>query len=238
MNTISPNATGVELPCNDPRGDPWLMTHPTRRRVSLNNPTPEQIDIADIANALGNICRFGGHVPRFFSVAQHSIHVAYIASLKLARTPCYEDWTMDQRRQAVVLALMHDAAEAYTGDLPTPLKLWMGERFARLERGVCSAIDSAGLSGTATDSASAELVGQCDRSALWGEAVHLLRINPTIEWDMDEPGLWLDAEMYENCWPGEVAGEAFLELWRLLVVDRVYPAMVDWDSLLGLRPGK
>jgi hypothetical protein len=69
------------------------------------NPTPETILISDIAGALSKMCRFGGHCGKFYSVAEHCVHVASLAPehLKLA-------------------ALMHDASEAYLVDIPRPIK--------------------------------------------------------------------------------------------------------------------
>jgi 5'-deoxynucleotidase YfbR-like HD superfamily hydrolase len=69
------------------------------------DPKPEQIDIIDIAHALSMLCRWNGHIGRFYSVAEHSIHVASLVPDK-----------------AKLWALMHDAAEAYVGDLPKPIK--------------------------------------------------------------------------------------------------------------------
>lgn len=73
-------------------------------------PNAGQIYIRDIAKALSKQCRFNGHCSHFYSVAQHSIHVAELAPPELK-----------------VAALLHDAAEAYMGDIPTPLKKLLPE---------------------------------------------------------------------------------------------------------------
>lgn len=90
------------------KGD-WFQTF-TGRRFYLLDPKPEDIDIFDIAHALSNVCRFGGHVKEFYSVAQHSVHVAW----ELMR------WMADP--DVVLWGLLHDAAEAYVGDMVRPLK--------------------------------------------------------------------------------------------------------------------
>jgi uncharacterized protein len=80
------------------------------RFVNPFDPDPEQLDVDDIARALGNLCRFGGHSRVFYSVAQHSVIVSELVE---QRGGDVED---------VFAALMHDASEAYLGDMPHPLK--------------------------------------------------------------------------------------------------------------------
>jgi hypothetical protein len=80
------------------------------RRVNPFDPDPEQLVVEDIARALANQCRFGGHCRVFYSVAQHSVIVA---------------WLVEERGgdvEDVFAALMHDAGEAYLGDMPHPMK--------------------------------------------------------------------------------------------------------------------
>ncbi|EIH0466459.1 HD family hydrolase [Escherichia coli] len=85
------------------------------KKFDYINSTADDIDIEDIANALSNICRFAGHLPEFYSVAQHSVLCSQIVQPEFA----FE-------------ALMHDAAEAYVQDLPAPLKRLLPE-YQRIE---------------------------------------------------------------------------------------------------------
>lgn len=82
--------------------------YPSGNVIDLLNPTADQIDWWDIAIALSRIWRFGGGTDEFYSVAEHSLWVmrrAVMGDAKLA-----------------LLALLHDAHEAYTGDIITPMK--------------------------------------------------------------------------------------------------------------------
>jgi hypothetical protein len=72
---------------------------------NYNAPEDSDVTIEDIAGALSNVCRFSGHLPRFYSVAQHLVNTSRIVP-----------------RDHAFTALMHDTAEAFTNDLPTPLK--------------------------------------------------------------------------------------------------------------------
>lgn len=84
----------------------------TGRLVNPLQLTVDDICIEDIARALSMICRYNGHVRRFYSVAEHSVLVA--------REFCYSYG--DSSSTEMLGALLHDAAEAYLCDLITPLK--------------------------------------------------------------------------------------------------------------------
>lgn len=87
------------------------------KKISLHDPQEKDITIQDIAHALSHICRFGGHTKEFYSVAQHSLLVMYLAPDEL-KFP----------------ALMHDAAEAYCHDIIKPLKVMLGQSYAEVEK--------------------------------------------------------------------------------------------------------
>lgn len=103
------------------RGD-WMQTFTGRQFWPLD-PRPEDVDIEDIAHHLALTCRFAGACREFYSVAQHSILVA-------SNSPTYP-----------LIGLLHDAAEAYVGDMIRSIKHAPGmEQYCEAEKGVQRAI--------------------------------------------------------------------------------------------------
>lgn len=86
-------------------GDENYITTISGRKFWPLDPRAEDIVIEDIAHALSMICRFNGHVKSFYSVAQHCLIVSH-------HVPA----------EAALYGLLHDAAEAYLGDMSGPLK--------------------------------------------------------------------------------------------------------------------
>lgn len=100
----------------------WTSTN-TGNFIDLLDPDPKSITIEDIAGALSKICRFNGQLKKFYSVAQHSMYVASLVP---------EPFKLQ--------ALLHDAAEAYVCDIPSPLKRLLGTAYRVTEYKVAKAI--------------------------------------------------------------------------------------------------
>jgi len=88
--------------------------------IDILNPTIDMICIEDIAYGLANICRFGGQIDNHYSVAKHSIYVARL---------CPDLPPNDLK----LVGLMHDASEAYLGDVVKPIKHLFGKMYSELE---------------------------------------------------------------------------------------------------------
>lgn len=106
--------------------------------VDLANFTPEMVDIDSISSALGKICRFGGHCPRFYSVAEHSLLAAGFAVEDIGRGSELSSSGVD----VVRAVLYHDSAEAYIGDMVKPLKMMVPE-YVEIEVAIEAAIEKA-----------------------------------------------------------------------------------------------
>ena len=85
--------------------------------MDLQNPDPKHIDIEDIATALSHIVRFGGHMRRPYTVGHHSILMSKLIPKEYA-----------------LHALLHDATEAYLGDVIKPLKNILAPLYEPLEQ--------------------------------------------------------------------------------------------------------
>ncbi len=139
---------------------------------------PDRLDsadirIEDIAHALSLICRFGGHTKEHYSVAQHSLLVARILS------------AMDASPAVRLAGLMHDAHEAYIGDIPTPIKDALGLCWHELELQAADAVqDAFGLSSVMQSNKA--IIKHADLVALATERRDLtcFDTNRNLSWDI------------------------------------------------------
>lgn len=85
----------------------WMQTF-TGRQFYPISPRAEDVQPEDIAHSLSLICRYGGHCRDFYSVAEHCVLMSHAVASEFA-----------------LAALLHDATEAYVGDMVRPLKQHM-----------------------------------------------------------------------------------------------------------------
>jgi len=134
---------------------PWMATFSGNPYYPLN-PVPQEVSVVDIAASTAKICRYGGHALIHYSVAQHSLLVALILA----------EWGYGPHEQ--IAGLMHDAAEAYVGDMISQLKsLPSMEGYRDLEKRNLGVILEATVGAAGPELPQA--VHEADRAALFME---------------------------------------------------------------------
>jgi len=166
------------------------------KRVVLTAPRPETIDIEDIAHALARVCRFVGHTAGLYTVAQHSVFVSELVPPRDA-----------------LWGLLHDAAEAYIGDLPSPVKNLPGMGIYRVieNRLLACICQCFGLPVSMPES-----VVLADKLAIATEFRDLTPVRDDFEWIIQECGVppLLDREL--TPWPAGFAEDRFLSRFKAL----------------------
>ncbi len=168
----------------------WIQTY-TGKKFDVRQPRPEDVCWMDIAHSLSQQCRFNGHTKHFYSVAQH----CWIMSLNVPQ-------------EFALYALLHDAAEAYIGDMPAPVKQLFPE-FSVMEDMLLSCIYKA--AGIPEPSAEAlAVVKEYDLRMLMTERQQLLG-EPPEPWLLDGMGIKpLDIQIVLEE-PSHVSAEDYLE---------------------------
>jgi 5'-deoxynucleotidase YfbR-like HD superfamily hydrolase len=102
------------------------------RRLDLLDPSPLDIEIADIAHGLARVARWNGQTSgaHIFSVAQHTLLVEAILRERAPR--------IDVSRR--LAALLHDAPEYVIGDMISPFKAVLGGDYKAVEKRLLAAI--------------------------------------------------------------------------------------------------
>ena len=103
-----------------------MITNTKGEMVDIFNLKDEDINIQDIIWALPNICRFGGRIKKHYSVGQHAVELA--RHLK-----------KQGKQHLVPHALLHDACEAYIGDIIYPIKTQIPQ-FLELEKDITNKV--------------------------------------------------------------------------------------------------
>jgi 5'-deoxynucleotidase YfbR-like HD superfamily hydrolase len=126
--------------CRRRYGD-YIWTASGKRFWPLD-PRPEDIELVDIARGLATGCRYSGQLGldsgySFYSVAEHCVIVS-IAAERRARALDLPDWEIWSWARE---ALLHDASEAYIGDVSRPVKYMPEMRaYRRIEKRLDAAV--------------------------------------------------------------------------------------------------
>lgn len=175
----------------DNQSGPWMRLRSGNRFYPLS-PTPELIEIEDIAHALGNLCRFGGHTREFYSVAQHCVMCSLVTDAESA-----------------LAALLHDATEAYLVDVPKPIKNLL-PAYINIEDSLATCIEE--KFGLLPGALCSKAVKDVDARMLVTEAVKLLGLEDPAEWGYSQKPFECDM----TPWPPELAKRYYLNRFRQL----------------------
>lgn len=146
---------------------------PSGDYIDLARPHPDSLHVPDIANGLAMTCRFAGQVRRFYSVAEHSVFVLDLLKRVYGV----------QNADILRWALLHDAQEAYIGDVTAPLKRALSEAgggYAPIEAAFEAAVAER-FSLTPMDELTQRLIKAADMQARYLEGRRLKPDEPT--WD-------------------------------------------------------
>jgi len=168
--------------------------------LDLADPQPDQFEFADIAGALSKICRFGGQIEFFYSVAEHCYHCAMQAAA--------DGLPLDT--QAALL--LHDAPEAFAGDVVKPLKIMLPE-YAVIEKRIESAIAERFRIDFEREDVS---VTKIDREMLIAERRAMFSPD-TVVWTGEESVRRLSVEFRR--WSPPEAEAAYVRLARMIGID-------------------
>lgn len=147
------------------------------------DPRAEELCPIDIALSLSKQCRFAGHCVRYYSVAEHSVHVSRVLPPPLR-----------------LQGLLHDSTEAYVTDVIRPLKPYL-TNLAPIEQGVWLKVAERWNLPVRLD----PLVKQADNAVLMAEREQIMF--PTEEdWSISEA----PAPVTLQCWDPPVAARVFL----------------------------
>ncbi len=196
----------------------------TGRFVNTKWPDPKTIVLEDIAHALANTCRFGGHTKTFYSVAEHAVLVSRRV-----------EEVFDIRWLAMA-ALHHDDAEAYLLDVPRPMKPLLEPEYAhltkRMNRAICESTVNAGPPWFYPKDFNSTRIRYADNWALSVEAYELM-FSQGANWQnpveyIETPDYWQG-----GLTPTEAEGLYLSRHWELVSAipeDKPKPVLPDFPE--------
>lgn len=201
----------------------------TGNRFYFARPTFSVIELADVAVALSRMPRFTCHSSSVYTVAEHSIAVALECLVRARRA----GYTSLEAKRVALCGLLHDAAEAYVGDITSPLKRHLGIKKAikPIEDAVELALVGPYVSERDRAIAHDHFVKPADRSMLLWERANFMPSAQTETWiDLEvaeEPCIGVDS-LVKAMPPSKRF--AFYSLHEALVNERTLPG---WTFAAG-----
>jgi 5'-deoxynucleotidase YfbR-like HD superfamily hydrolase len=181
------------------------------RRLDLLDPSPLDIEIADIAHGLARVARWNGQTSgaHIFSVAQHTLLVEAVMRTNMPRA--------DHRLR--LAALLHDAPEYVIGDMISPFKAVIGGSYKLVEKRLLSAIHIRFGLPAALPADLTQQIKLADNGAAFLEATRLAGFSEAEARRLfgRDPGLPRSVEQdYLTPWPAGKAEKRFLARFRTL----------------------
>jgi 5'-deoxynucleotidase YfbR-like HD superfamily hydrolase len=197
------------LPTPQPRAWQRMLSG---RRLDLLDPSPLDIEIADIAHGLARVARWNGQTigAHIFSVAQHTLLVDVVAR---ARAPRLD-------RKVRLAILLHDAPEYVIGDMISPFKAVIGDAYKSVEQRLLAAIHLRFGLPPQLPAETVRRIKAADHEAAFLEATRLAGFDTAEARRFFAPAPVLAAAVerdYLTPWPAEMAEQRYLELFRKLL---------------------
>jgi 5'-deoxynucleotidase YfbR-like HD superfamily hydrolase len=181
------------------------------RRLNLVDPSPLDIEIADIAHGLARVARWNGQTSgaHIFSVAQHTLLVEIVMLQQMPKA----DTSFS------LGALLHDAPEYVIGDMISPFKAVLGGDYKAVEKRLLAAIHIRFGLPAELAPAITKRIKDADRGAAYLEATQLAGFSESEAKRLfgNDPGLPPDTQQdYLTPWTAAKAEKRFLERFRTL----------------------
>ena len=167
----------------------------TGQYINFQDISSNEFLIEDIAASLSKQCRYNGHTSDFYSVAEHSIYVAILVE------------HATRSKKEALHALLHDASEAYLGDISSPLKKFLPD-YMKLERDFEIAIGEQFNIGTEIT----PVIKEFDHSIVEKEMNVLMNTSYFVE-NLTNRLITI------NCWTSEFAELQFLKHYYKLKIE-------------------
>lgn len=162
----------------------------SRKLFDFTNPEAYEFTVDEIVVALDSIARWSGHTSSKYSVLHHSLCVLFETKARLEALP--SALSTEESARIQLQALFHDAAEAYIGDIPTPLKKCL--RFVVL-----------GSENTTVEALEHRILRAISRSLFPGCNIDLGKLHPIVQ-ESDEAMLGFEARKLLNVDPERILG--------------------------------